>query len=427
MKRLRCIIIFAIALSRVSTAHAADFEFPNITLTKAAFGSCHNRKYAANAQKTWSSIRAEEPQIFFWTGDSVYTKGRSEASLDALQYEYKQMKTNATLGYSDFHPPLGIYGTWDDHDYGGNDAGRELPNRRERADLFWEFLGHRIMKNRDGVYSSLTVGSAPRKVKVLFLDTRWHREQHCIPSVAMKVPLGSGFACLSRWFAAAFFPSLCPSQSTLLGEEQWQWLEQETEASGSVLTLIVSSIQVLSTNPMMEGWGHFPSERDRLFRLISQMSEKTAVYILSGDVHHGEVLDPMAMKEDSFLEVTSSGLTHDCASPFYGGLCEPLLNTYSSHRHNNIKNYYIGINYGVIHIDWDNSTVEIKVRNQDGQTVLSTGQRTLQTPHPTWTEDELRTIHTTMDGHLLPWLKTAFITILVAVVIRLVSSRRTLG
>jgi hypothetical protein len=95
--------------------------------------------------------------------------------------------------------------------------------------------------------------------------------------------------------------------------------------------------------------------------------------------------------------------------------------------HSHFLSYYIGINYGVIHIDWDNSIVEIKVRNQYGQTVLSTGQRTLQTPHPTWSEDELRTINTTMDGHLLPWLKMAFTTILVVVAIRFVSSRRLLG
>lgn len=315
-------------------AHAADFEFPNITLTTAAFGSCHNRKYSS--EKTWSSIRETDPQVWFWTGDSVYTKGRKEASLESLKYEYDQMKTNGTLGYSNFHPPLGIYGTWDDHDYGGNDAGRELPKRRERADLFWDFLGRKI-ENRDGVYSSLTIGSAPRKVQVIFLDTRWHREQHCIPSVAMKMPLGSGFACLSRWLAAALVPNLCPSQSTMLGEEQWKWFEQETDASDSTVTIIVSSIQVLTTNPMMEGWGHFPSERDRLLRWIAKLSHKKAVYILSGDVHHGEILDPMSQKEDTFLEVTSSGLTHHCAMPFYGGLCEPLLNTYSSHRYNHEK------------------------------------------------------------------------------------------
>ena len=327
----------SVALWLAQTTHAADFEFPDTTLTNAAFGSCHNRKYASFAKKTWSSIQESDPQVFFWAGDSVYTKGRSEASLESLKFEYEQMKTNATLGYSNFHPPLGIYGTWDDHDYGGNDAGKELPNRRERADLFWDFLGHNKIDGRDGVYSSLTIGTAPRKVKVLFLDTRWHREHHCIPSVAMKMPLGSGFACLSRWFAAGLFPNLCSSQSTLLGDDQWKWFEREIESDDSALTLIVSSIQVLSTNPMMEGWGHFPSERDRLLRLIAQSLQKTAVYILSGDVHHGEILDPMAKKEDTFLEVTSSGLTHDCATPFYGGLCEPLLNTYSSHRHSNVN------------------------------------------------------------------------------------------
>lgn len=68
--------------------------------------------------------------------------------------------------------------------------------------------------------------------------------------------------------------------------------------------------------------------------------------------------------------------------------------------------------------------MEIQVRNQDGDTVLSTGQRTLQTPHPLWTDDEFRLIHETMDGHLLPWLKTACIAVFVTALIFFTTSRR---
>jgi hypothetical protein len=51
------------------------------------------------------------------------------------------MKENGTIGYKDFlsNANLKVYGTWDDHDYGGNDSGNSMPNRKERQDVFWEF------------------------------------------------------------------------------------------------------------------------------------------------------------------------------------------------------------------------------------------------------------------------------------------------
>ena len=82
--------------------------------------------------------------------------------------------------------------SFDDHDYGGNDRGRELTEREERIDVpkdspRWE---------RKGVYSSIEFvgqGQDNNIVKVIFLDTRWHRERHCIPSVGSNpyVPYGA--------------------------------------------------------------------------------------------------------------------------------------------------------------------------------------------------------------------------------------------
>ena len=318
-----------------SGVNAADFEFPDTRLSRLAFGSCHKNKYANTEHSIWKTIQEKsDPQLWLWTGDAVYSR-RGVATIEELSGEYSQLQDNATIGYSTFRPPLGIFGTWDDHDYGGNDAGYELPEKQARANLFREFSGQSTVDpTREGVYSSLTVGVPPQQVKIIMLDTRWSRDKHCIPSVATKIPLGAGFACLSRWLSAGL--NLCQaSTASMLGKEQWKWLENELsfdKDKAPALTLIVSSVQVLTVNPVMEGWGHFPLERDRLIQLLGGLADRTSVFILSGDVHHGEILDPLALKEDTFLEVTSSGLTHDCADPIYGGLCKPLLETFSAHR-----------------------------------------------------------------------------------------------
>ena len=325
---------------------ATDFSYPNTTLTRIAFGSCHKRKYAMttgnNNNNIWKTIQTQaHPQLWLWTGDAVYPPVRGIASTALLETEYRQMLENATLGYASFRPPLGAFGTWDDHDYGGNDVGDEMPDKEARALLFWKFLGRDPPPgHRQGLYSSVVVGLPPRQVKIILLDTRWHRQTHCVPSVATHMPLGAGVACATRWLAAGLFPDWCGRNASLLGEEQWEWFEDEflnqSESESPAVTLVVSSIQVLTTNPAMESWGHFPAERDRLIQLLSQKT-KSLVFLLSGDVHHAEILDPMPLMEHRFLEITSSGLTHDCSKGLYGKVCQPLLDTFTRHRFDDPK------------------------------------------------------------------------------------------
>jgi alkaline phosphatase D len=129
--------------------------------TTLAFGSCHKRKAVSPKDGIiWDAIRAEHPQAFLWTGDAIYPPSRGVASLSQLQGEYQQMLTNDTIGYSKLRPPLGIYGTWDDHDYGANDAGNELPSREQRRQLFQQFLNYSQdlqtkISSRNGLYHSI--------------------------------------------------------------------------------------------------------------------------------------------------------------------------------------------------------------------------------------------------------------------------------
>ena len=198
----------------------------------------------------------------------------------------------------------------------------------------------------------------------------------------------------------------------MLGKEQWEWLEAELLESSAAIHIIVSSVQVLTTNPAMESWGHFPKERRRLLQLLSRASGAT---ILSGDVHHGEILDPRAglMKDDesnnpqtngtsSLLEVTSSGMTHVCSQQgMYGALCEPLLTLFHRHRFAAKTNYYLHPNFGTLHVDWDAKSFRVNVHSVGtGEIVLSTGDRFFD-PRP-MTDEERDRVLAVMDGHLQP-------------------------
>jgi alkaline phosphatase D len=306
-----------------------------------------------------------------------------------------------------------------------------MPEKEARALAFWNFLGldpsatihpnisQQSIDNaasREGLYKSVTWGTPPQQVQTILLDTRWFRDAHCIPSAATLIPkLGAGLACVTRWLTSALWLNdhthwWNPCQkhhegASILGTSQWLWLEQQLHQSAADMIVLVSSVQVLTTNPVMESWCHFPADRRRLLNLLAHVhnSGKT-VLIISGDVHHAEILDPTASfvstaPRFSFLEVTSSGMTHTCAEPFYGFLCKPLLDFFHSHRFRDkihdtrpTKNdqnqvpgpvdhpyYYIGYNYGTIAFDWEQRSYMAKIHNTSGHTVLSTGWYPLST------------------------------------------------
>lgn len=390
---------------------ASDIHLSNVTLTNMLMGSCHNdRKVQSNQPNIWNAIQKEDPDVFVWTGDAVYPKQRDLANLTYMKQLYDNMLGNETIGYNQLETKHGIFGTWDDHDFGANDAGVETPDKIERAALFYDFLKlpslPESMSKRQGLYYSVTFGDEPAKqVKLIMLDTRWHRSKHCFPSVATKVPSGAGFSAATRWALAGFninkwWPFWDCWNAPVLGEEQWEWLEQELANSQASVHVVVSSIQVLTTNPTVEGWGHFPAERQRLLKLLGQGI--SGLFVVSGDVHHAEVLDPIAAVEaastkNSFLEVTSSGLTHYCSQPFYGPMCEPLLKHYNRNRHAKKDNYFIGRNYGRLSIDWEQNQAELLIQNEEGSTMLRTGARKFK--QDALTEEEIDQVVPCVDGH----------------------------
>lgn len=387
--------------------------------TRIAFGSCHKNKLAASPP-IWDTIRVvEQPDIWIWTGDAIYpsnkdpktgrkTYGPSQPL--ELQKEYEILKENSTVGYQAFlNSPVEIYGTWDDHDYGGNDGGNSMPDKEMRKDAFWKFLGY-TPHSHSGVYHSVDLENG--RIQLLMLDTRWFRQDHCIPSLALKMPLGNAIACFTRWLSAGLnldkFAWLwgvkdC-KQNQFLGEEQWKWLEESLLSSSQSsdkreAIIIVSSVQVFTTNPVMESWGHFPKEQERLWNLLRRHYSMTStpVFFLSGDVHHAEISG-----QNGFTEITSSGLTHHCGQPkLYGHMCKPLLTHFNKHRHSPDE-YYIGLNYGVIDLDWTKRTITFQIKDSFGSPVLSYSQG-LNTDAVNL--GVYKDLPQTWDGHLIPLFK----------------------
>jgi hypothetical protein len=250
----------AVRSSLVSTPRATVDSAHKQRLTRLAFGSCSKQWLE---QPLWTPILEFKPQLWLWTGDAIYGRSRGAAALSdgfatqLRQPDYRSLMSSAI-----------IEGTWDDHDYGCNDAGKELPNQDDTQDLYLDFIGVRARsprrRQRRGVYSSHAFGSPPQQVKVIMLDTRSFRDSYYIPSIGgSMLPFSPVLAALGRGLCAH-----CSIGSDydgdILGETQWAWLNEQLKESPAAVHIIVSSVQVLTSNPLVSlstYWGWTPPGR----------------------------------------------------------------------------------------------------------------------------------------------------------------------
>uniref|UniRef100_A0A0D9VHQ8 PhoD-like phosphatase metallophosphatase domain-containing protein n=1 Tax=Leersia perrieri TaxID=77586 RepID=A0A0D9VHQ8_9ORYZ len=341
---------------------------PDAVVSRIAFGSCANQ---SAPQPVWDAVVGFDPQVFIWLGDNVYGDnkrpfrvfGRERtvgpwrnvprfypSAEDELRRRYEAAK--AKPGYAKLRERAQVIGTWDDHDYGLNDAGKEFSGKVLNQRLLLDFLDEAKDSSRRqqaGVYTSYMFG--PEGKRVIILDTRYHRD-----------PLSS--------------------DGTILGDPQWQWLERELHGPKSDITVIASSIQVISnlsatTGPLfyVESWARFPRERERLFRLIDS-SKRNGVLFISGDVHFGEISRYDCGAQYPLYDITSSGLTQSVENSV-PAVFQPLMRllavlTPTTMRvFNNNCRYksciYGQPNFGAIEIDWNAELPRVKLELRDVQ------------------------------------------------------------
>ncbi|KAF7815311.1 PhoD-like phosphatase [Senna tora] len=371
-RRWRWLVVLIAVVAMAMRLGASAIKLEEEVVSRIAFGSCSNQ---SAPQPLWDAIIDFHPQIFIWMGDNIYgdikrpfkifgperTIGPWKnaprfvpSSQNEMESKYRKAKANP--GYSQLREKAEVIGTWDDHDYGLNDAGKEFDGKITNQQLLLDFLDEpqdSPRRKQAGVYASYTYGPVGRNIKIIVLDTRYHRD-----------PVGS--------------------DGTILGTSQWLWLEQELKGPSTAITLIASSIQVISnlsatTGPLfaMESWGRFPKERDRLFKLIAD-SKRCGVFFVSGDVHFGEITRYDCALDYPLYDVTSSGLTQsveDAVPPplhflvrFVAWITPSTMRVKSPNcRYRSC--IYGKPNFGTIKIDWNSQPVTIKVEVKDKEGV----------------------------------------------------------
>ena len=145
-------------------------------------GSCNHQ---LKSQSHWLTLSEEKADYYLALGDNVYADTRTvtadgavfETSLEQLTAAYSTQANHAE--FQAFLQDVNVIPTWDDHDYGLNDAGSELSFASESQGEFLTFwsIKNDPRWNREGIYHSqlLSVEEGPSKLLCLTHGIFAHR------------------------------------------------------------------------------------------------------------------------------------------------------------------------------------------------------------------------------------------------------------
>jgi alkaline phosphatase D len=338
-----CFFLFSICLLAISSGSVA--KDADIVI---AFGSCAKE---TEDQPVWLDIAKHQPDAFLFIGDNTYAdvqeiNGELKYGPVINPERFKQAydAVNNIPQFAAFRKqvPL-LMGSWDDHDYGANDAGKEyfLKAQSQAAFVeFFEFDRNHPIHNQEGIYHSKTLQKDGKSIQIIILDTRYHRDE------LTKNPLG-------RPQGKGPYIQSTKTSDTILGKAQWLWLEEQLTQVADI-RIVVSSIQVVAYEHSWEGWGTMPSQRDALYNLIRKTGANGLIF-LSGDRHLMEI-----SKDEGQLG-------HKVPYPMWDFTSSGLNQAYSPVNEQNtfrVGKVVRDTNYGVVSVRWNKedlmkSTIEL--------------------------------------------------------------------
>ncbi len=312
-----------------------------------AFGSCCDQD---QPQPIWEAIIAAEPELFIFLGDNIYGDTRDMSVLTA---KYTQLA--ASPGFRRLRERTAVLATWDDHDFGENDAGGDYPMKEESRRIFCDFWGEPAdspRRSRDGIYTAVTLGPPGKRLQILLPDLRFNR------TGTVKTDMGGkdykawaqSFADAGQEVPGYYLPNPA-HEATMLGERQWQWLEKTLREPADV-RLFASSLQVLADFSGWEAWRNFGHDHQRLIDVLRR-TRAEGFFCISGDTHYAELSCLDVNVPYPLWDLTSSGLTEvwPVTPPNANRVSEVLREQ----------------NFGLIEIDWASGPdVHMEVRDVNG-------------------------------------------------------------
>lgn len=304
--------------------------------TVIAFGSCAHQN---DPQPILTDVAALKPDAFVYLGDNIYS---DTYSMDTLRKNYNIL--GAKPEYQALKAATKVYAVWDDHDYGYNDSGRHYPYKKESKEIFLDFFGDQgdsTIRQHEGIYHTAWLENAGRKIQIIFPDIRTFRDK--------LIPYNGNRKGQKGYEYELDYSPYTTADSTMLGEEQWKWIEEQLMMPADV-KIIASSTQFSITHNGYEAWANFPHEQQRFADLIKKTKANGVIFI-SGDVHYAELSKLTVDGGYPLYDLTSSGITStwDFATP----------------NDNRLEGAVMENNYGLVIMDWEKKDPEITLQIHD--------------------------------------------------------------
>ncbi|QDU29761.1 Alkaline phosphatase D precursor [Anatilimnocola aggregata] len=224
------------------------------TKVSLAFGSCATED--EGSRSVWRRIRAEKVDGLILCGDTPYID-----STDLTKQRQRYREFSAVEEFQDIARTIPVWGTWDDHDFGKNDADGRLRGKENARQAFTEY---RALSNfgdgKTGIYTCFRYGP----VEVFVID--------------------------ARWFANTEPSPVEPNKSTLLGAAQWEWLKAGLKSSTAPWKVLATGmIWDAKLNGEKDHWEFYAHERRAIFDFI-RAERIGGVVLLGGDIHVSRAL-----------------------------------------------------------------------------------------------------------------------------------------
>jgi len=334
-------------------------------VTSIGFAAC----YAADKDAPITdSLLDQRHDAFVFLGDNVYADIPDVAARDLEDAQLVEEKDRAFRAKWDeltgrrWFRTLArrshVLATCDDHDFGVNDGGASYNLKEVAQAAFLDAFNqpeHSVRRDTPGVYDAVTLGPAGRRVQIILLDTRTFRDD--------LEPLPERDRDFADGVSGNYGPTADASK-TMLGETQWRWFAEQLEKPAE-LRVIVSSIQLLTTDHGWESWALFPHERDRFFRTVAGAGN---VVVISGDRHKSEVSLSRAEEVDGAPGTPIPELTVGSLNKAY-----PWYNEINRRR---LGSVYHPVAFGELEIEWpeqrerEGVTATLRVRGEDGDAAI---------------------------------------------------------
>jgi alkaline phosphatase D len=247
------------------------------------------RSYGSGSERIWATMAASGADFMLWLGDTLYLREADFSSASGIWYRYRADR--ATPALQPFLAAMPQYATWDDHEFGPNNANGDwslAPVARAAFEAYWPNQAFGTPRDPAAINHRFQWGDAV----FLLMDNRTHRTDSTLPDTPAY-------------------------QKTQYGRAQLAWLKQQLASRNEggarrhqKLTFIATGSQFLSERfyPGSEDHHRFQAEREEILAFIRD-NQIGGVVFLSGDVHYSEVLRREGILPYPLHEFTSSALT----------------------------------------------------------------------------------------------------------------------